>query len=126
MKRTITTKRRKTDSITQKYLPLLLIVMVGLAILIVFTFAKRENRIVTDRPMYQYFLDKYTEYDAGTEMRLGKSGVVLEKDKELGESDASPLYSREGSYLVLPRDMAWTDPSTGVEWYIPAFSTIRI
>lgn len=115
---------RRTAEKWRKFLPLALIALAALAFLLIMNAIGRGTTVRVREPVYQYFGDSVQEYDAKTKIRLGDMYVQFESGDESSAGDATPIYYKDREAFILPCDMAWTDPSTGIEWCLPALSTL--
>lgn len=104
--------------------PVLLLLMI-VAVLLVMNFITSETQTELGVPVFQYFLDQRTEYTAQVKLLTGEDRVIFEEDGQQNESDATPIYTKEGMAFFLPADMSWMDPETGVEWRLSAFARIE-
>ena len=103
-----------------------LIVLAVLAVLIVLSFIKGETQTVVETPVYQYFLTNRVNYGTGTKLIPGQYGLVFSNDEGENAGDVTPIYYQDTKELILPVSMSWLDPSTGVEWAIPALSRLEL
>lgn len=126
MKQAKSNNKRSRRREPQKWMLPALILLAAAAVLLVFSYIKGETQLGIDAPVYQYFLTRRTEYDAGTKLVSGEHGLVFSNDKGENASDVTPIYYRDTTELILPVSMSWMDPSTGVEWAIPAFSHLKM
>lgn len=121
--------KRNSRRVKSSRLQLLLIPALGLlmavAVFLVLNFINTETQMELKEPVYQYFIDQRVDYEAGTKLLPGEYHVLFERDGERSAGTDTPIYSAEDKALILPKDMSWTDPATGVEWRVPMFSRIE-
>ena len=106
-------------------LPLLLVMAVS-AVLLIISFIKSETQTKVEAPVYQFYLAQRTDFSAGTKLVQGKHGLTFSGDEGENASDVTPIYYRDTKELILPTSMVWLEPSTGIEWAIPALSHLEM
>lgn len=116
---------RVLDRRLQRWALPLLAVLAALAVVLVLRFMNKETKIVVGEDVYQFSREKRYDYQAGITLLQGKYDIVIDTEEEEVNGDATPLYSNAAPALYLARDVSWCDPTTGLEWFIPAFTRLE-
>lgn len=110
----------------QKLLIPAIVLVMAVAVFCVLFFVKKETSITIEEPFYQFFLDERVDYGENTVATMGKYGIVFDDNGNKAEATSLPMYSVIEKKLILPVDYCWYEPSSGIEWKIPAFSSISM
>ena len=126
MKRARLNKKEGRTGKSQRWMFPVLIMLAVSAVLLVLSFIKGETQTAVEAPVYQYFLTQRVDYSAGTKLIPGQYGLVFSNEEGENSGDVTPIYYQDTKELILPVSMTWLDPSTGIEWAIPALSHLEL
>ena len=118
--------RAKPNKLHGPALGILALALAVMAVALVFLFLRQEMQVKVDGAVYQYHMGQRLDYPADTHLMLGRYNVIIQEENERSDGDESPIYLSDRKELILPGDMSWTDPVSGIEWQIPALSTLSV
>ena len=105
---------------------IIFLIIAAVAIILVLSFIKKESSFRVNEPVYQFYSFERVDYDDGVELSVGRRGTLIDDRNAKSESDASPLYYSDRAAFIIPTDMCWLEPTTGIERSIPALSQVYL
>lgn len=120
---------RQNKEIFQKHQKLIFPIILVLIVCVVglsFWVVNKVSEIELEDAHYQYFVDSKREYAEGTKVKLGQYNISFHGEPGDDSGDETPVYASNMKKIILADDMYWLDLASGVEYQIPALSTVFI